>query len=45
MLSIQFKGHTRIVGKGGLWVRRIVLANIIYLKVQNVVCFHKGGKK
>ena len=24
-------GHTRIVGTGGLWVRQIVLKNVIYL--------------
>ena len=37
-------GCTQIVGKGGLWVRWIVLKNVIYLKVRNIAWFHKGGK-
>ena len=28
----------------GLWERWIVLKNVIYLSVQNVMWFHKGGK-
>ena len=28
---LSFYGRTRIVGKGGLWVRQIVLTNFIYL--------------
>ena len=37
-------GRTWIVGKGGLWVRQILLMNNIYLKVRNVAWFHIGGK-
>ena len=28
---MKYVGHTRIVGKSGLWVGRIVLKNVIYL--------------
>ena len=42
--NTQSDGRTRIVGKGGLWVRQILLINVIYLQiqVQNVEWFHKG---
>ena len=44
LINHSFFGCTRIVGKGVFWVKQIVLTNVIYFLVQNIVWFHKGGK-
>ena len=42
-IILNAESCTRIVGKGRLWVRRIVPTNILYFSVQNVAWFQKGG--